>query len=148
MAGWTVLPDLVTANQGEAGIGALCADLLARGVGIEAGVLSVADAEAFVRSALPGHAVRVLIEPLDADPREAVAHAAAMEEVLDRASIGLEQVHHGDGIASWAVNERALGRAQHPHGARGHAGPARRPAGSRQRRAGTRRGRDACRVRQ
>jgi uncharacterized protein (DUF849 family) len=115
VAAWTVLPDLVTANQGEAGIGELCEDLIARGVGIEAGLLSVADAEAFVRSGLAGHAVRVLVEPLDAAPRDAVAHAAAMEEVLDRAGIGLEQVHHGDGVASWAVNERALGRG---HGIR------------------------------
>ena len=62
-----------------------------------------------------GSCVRVLVEPLDADPRDAVAHAAAMEEVLDRAGIELEQVHHGDGVASWAVNERALGRG---HGIR------------------------------
>lgn len=113
--GWTVLPDLVTANQGEEGIGDLCRDLLARGVGIEAGVLALADAEAFVRSGLAGHCVRVLLEPLDADPAAAVEHAAAMEEVLVRAGITLEQVHHGDGIASWAVNERALRRG---HGIR------------------------------
>ena len=31
-----------------------------------------------------------------------------MEEVLVRAGIALAQVHHGDGIASWAVNARAL----------------------------------------
>ena len=115
VAEWMVLPDLVTANQGEAGIGELCTDLIARGVGIEAGLLSLADAEAFVRSGLAGSCVRVLVEPLDADPRDAVAHAAAMEEILDRAGIGLEQVHHGDGVASWAVNERALGRG---HGIR------------------------------
>jgi uncharacterized protein (DUF849 family) len=33
-----------------------------------------------------------------------------MEEVLLGAAPGLEQVHHGDGIASWAVNRRALER--------------------------------------
>ena len=38
--GWTELPDLVTANQGEEGILDLCELLLARGVGIEAGLLS------------------------------------------------------------------------------------------------------------
>ena len=46
--------------------------------------------------------VRVLVEPLDADPQEAVAHAAATEEVLIGAGISLEQVHHGDELASWA----------------------------------------------
>lgn len=115
VASWTILPELVTANQGEAGIGELCEDLIGRGVGIEAGLLSVADAEAFVRSGLAERCVRVLVEPLDADPREAVAHAAAMEEVLSRAGISLEHVHHGDELASWAVNERALRRG---HGIR------------------------------
>jgi uncharacterized protein (DUF849 family) len=115
VAGWTVLPELVTANQGEAGIAELCAHLVARGVGIEAGLLRLADAEAFVRSGLAPRCVRVLVEPLDADPQQAVAHAAAMEEVLAAAGIALEQVHHGDGIASWAVSARALGRG---HGMR------------------------------
>src|SRR6478736_448748 len=45
--GWDTLPDLVTANQGEAGIVELSELLLARGVGIEAGLLTVDDAHAF-----------------------------------------------------------------------------------------------------
>lgn len=115
VAGWTLRPELVTANQGEPEIQQLCEHLIARGVGIEAGLLSRADAEAFVDSGLADRCVRVLLEPLDADPQDAVAHAAAMEEVLADAGITLEQVHHGDGIASWAVSERALGRG---HGIR------------------------------
>ena len=31
------------------------------------------------------------------------------------AGIGLDQIHHGDGIASWAVNRRAVARG---HGIR------------------------------
>jgi uncharacterized protein (DUF849 family) len=115
IAGWTELPELVTANQGERGIRELCEHLIARGVGIEAGLLSLADAEAFVRSGLASRCVRVLVEPLDAEPEAAVAHAARIEEVIDRAGITLEQVHHGDGVASWAVNSRALARG---HGIR------------------------------
>ncbi|MGI9097245.1 MAG: 3-keto-5-aminohexanoate cleavage protein [Solirubrobacteraceae bacterium] len=115
VASWTALPELVTANQGEPGIRELCDELIERGVGIEAGLLSVADAEAFVRSGLGGRCVRVLVEPLDADPAQAVAQAARMEAVLVAAGIALEQVHHGDGIASWAVNERAVRRG---HGIR------------------------------
>ena len=115
IAGWTLLPELVTANQGEPGIRALCEDLIDRGVGIEAGLLSPADAEAFVRSGLADRCARALIEPLDADPAQAVAHAAAMEETLVAGGIALEQVHHGDGLASWAVNARALRRG---HGIR------------------------------
>jgi len=115
IAAWTELPELVTANQGEPGIRELCEHLIARGVGIEAGLLSESDAEEFVRSGLADRCVRALVEPLDAEPLAAVAHAARIEAVLDRAGIALEQVHHGDGVASWAVNERALGRG---HGIR------------------------------
>jgi uncharacterized protein (DUF849 family) len=115
VAGWTELPDLVTANQGEAGIVELCDHLVARGVGIEAGLLSVDDARTFVRAELADRCERVLVEPLDADPADAVAHAAAIEEILAVAAITLEQVHHGDGIASWAVNARAVARG---HGIR------------------------------
>ena len=49
IAKWTALPDLVTANQGEEDIAAVCELLISRGVGIEAGLLAVEDAEVFAR---------------------------------------------------------------------------------------------------
>ena len=112
---WSDLPDLVTANQGEPGIVELCELLLSRGVGIEAGLLTSDDARAFVRSGLAGRCRRVLVEPLDADPDVAVHHAAQMEDIVGSAGITLEQVHHGYGLACWAVNRRALDRG---HGIR------------------------------
>lgn len=115
IASWTELPDLVTANQGEEGILDLCELLIERGVGIEAGLLSQRDAEAFVRSGMAGRCVRVLVEPLDPDPGSAVGHAAAIESLVLAAGISLEQIHHGDGLASWAVCARALSRG---HGIR------------------------------
>ena len=104
IAGWSELPELVTANQGEDGIIELCQLLLARGVGIEAGLLSLADARSFVASGLASRCARALIEPLDPEPETAVAHAVAIEQTLADAEVRIEQVHHGDGIASWAVN--------------------------------------------
>jgi uncharacterized protein (DUF849 family) len=115
IAGWTVLPDLVTANQGEEGILELCELLVSRGVGIEAGLLSLGDARQFVAAGVAGRCVRAMVEPLDTDPSDAVAHAEAIENTLHEAGITLEQVHHGDGIASWAVNQRAIPRG---HGIR------------------------------
>lgn len=112
---WEELPDLVTANQGEPGIVALCELLLARGVAIEAGLLSVDDARAFASSGLARRCRRVLVEPLDADPGTALRHAAAMEEIVVAAGITLEQVHHGYDAGCWAVNEHALARG---HGIR------------------------------
>jgi uncharacterized protein (DUF849 family) len=110
VASWTELPDLVTANQGEAGIGELCELLLHRGIGIEAGILALEDAKAFVASGLAPRCVRVLLEPLDADPQVAVAHAQAMDEVLDRGGVAIERIYHGDGIACWAVNRYGISR--------------------------------------
>ena len=115
VARWTELPELVTANQGEEGIVDLCALLVERGVGIEAGLLSLADAHAFVASGIADQCVRAMVEPLGEDPDVALAEAAAIEEVLAAAHIPLEQVHHGDGLASWAVNRRGAARG---HGIR------------------------------
>jgi uncharacterized protein (DUF849 family) len=101
--------------MGEAGIKELCELLAGRGVGIEAGLLSIEDARTFAASGLASLCTRVLIEPLDADPTAAVQNAAEMEEIVVAAGITLEQVHHGDLVASWAVNDRAAARG---HGIR------------------------------
>jgi uncharacterized protein (DUF849 family) len=115
VAAWTELPDLATANQGEEGILELCELLAARGIGIEAGLLSLEDARAFVASGIAPRCARALVEPLDPNPQAAVAHAEAIERALAEGGVRLEQVHHGDGIASWAVNRRAAARG---HGIR------------------------------
>lgn len=112
---WTELPDLVTANQGEDGIVELCELLVSRGIGIEAGLLSLDDAHRFVAAGIASRCVRAMVEPLDANPDVAIAHAAAIEQTLADAGVSLEQVHHGDGIASWSVNLRAIPRG---HGIR------------------------------
>jgi uncharacterized protein (DUF849 family) len=108
IASWTELPELVTANQGEDGIDELCELLFERAIGVEAGLLSLDDAQRFVAAGIAERCARVLIEPLDTSPEDATAHAAAMEAALAEADVRLEQVHHGDGIASWAVNRRAV----------------------------------------
>ena len=115
IAAWTELPDLVTANQGEEGILELCELLATRGIGIEAGLLSLGDTRAFVASGIAPRCVRAMVEPLDLNPHDAVAHAEAIERALAEGGVRLEQFHHGDGIASWAVNRRAVVRG---HGIR------------------------------
>lgn len=112
---WNVLPDLVTANQGEAGIFELAEYLLSRGVEIEAGLLCPDDAHRFVSSRLPDRCRRVLIEPLDPHPETALRDAAIMEAILADAGISLPQVHHGFDRSCWAVTLRALERG---HGIR------------------------------
>ena len=107
---WTDLPDLVTVNQGEAGIVELSEWLLSRGVEIEAGLLSTADARKFAGSPLRDRCRRVLIEPLDPDLAIALQDAAEMEAIILEGGISLPQVHHGYDGSCWAVNERALAR--------------------------------------
>jgi hypothetical protein len=68
-----------------------------------------------VRSGLAERCRRILVEPLDADPDVAVRHAGEMEDIVASAGIELDQVHHGYGIACWAVNRRGLERG---HGIR------------------------------
>lgn len=70
VASWTELPNFVSANQGEKGIHELCELLIERGIGIEAGLLSLDDAHAFVESGISSQCERVLVEPLDADPHD------------------------------------------------------------------------------
>jgi uncharacterized protein (DUF849 family) len=115
IASWTEMPDLVTANQGEAGISAVCELLFARGVGIEAGLLTAQDARIFVASGLSAKCRRVMVEPLNTKPEDAIRHAGIIESIVADAGIALEQVHHGDGIACWDVNRRAVSRG---HGIR------------------------------
>jgi uncharacterized protein (DUF849 family) len=108
--GWTELPDLISANQGEAGIDDVTSLLASRGVGVEACVLTPSDVEEFVRAGAPSRFVRLVIESLEADADAAVALDAEMEAMVAAAGITLPQLHHGIGRASWQVNRRAIAR--------------------------------------
>lgn len=110
VAGWTIHPDFVSVNFSEPGTLDLCERLLANTIGIEAGLWSVPDAEAFVKSGLAGRCLRVLIEPTEDDPGEAIATAEAINTVLDRNGISLPRLPHGNGNATWAVLDAALER--------------------------------------
>lgn len=107
VSGWTELPDLISANQGEQGIDDLSALLVSRGVAIEACVLSVADAERFVALGGWDRFERLVIEAMDPDPETALGLIGEMEAVVAAAGVGLEQLEHGIGHGTWAVVERA-----------------------------------------
>jgi uncharacterized protein (DUF849 family) len=108
---WTTLPDFVSVNFSEPGALDLCERLIDREIGIEAGLWTVEDVELLVRSDLAGRCLRVLIEPQEEDPDQAVKTAGAIEAMLDRNHIGLPRVLHGQGRAAWAVLAAALTRA-------------------------------------
>lgn len=110
IAAWTLRPDFVSANFSESGTVELCESLIARGIGVEAGVSTVADARAFVESGLPDRCLRVLIEPQEQDATTALATAGAIDATLDHHAIGLARVLHGEGAPAWAVLVAALER--------------------------------------
>ncbi|WP_344203473.1 3-keto-5-aminohexanoate cleavage protein, partial [Aeromicrobium alkaliterrae] len=89
--------------------------LASRGVGAEACLFTVDDAELLVRRGEVERYRRIVVEPMEADPAAGCEHALAMEAVLLRAEIRLEQVHHGMGPASWPVLRQAVTRG---HGIR------------------------------
>jgi uncharacterized protein (DUF849 family) len=115
VAAWTTLPELVPANQGEEGIVELTELLLARGVGVEACVFTVVDAELLLRRGAVDRFARVVVEPMDAVPVAACERASEIEDVLRRGGVRLEQVHHGTGTSSWPVLRQAVQRG---HGIR------------------------------
>jgi uncharacterized protein (DUF849 family) len=78
VAAWDAKPELVSLNLSEDDWQRLAALLAERGIGIEAGLATIADAEALARSELDP--VRVLVEV-----EGGVDEAQAIDAVLDRA---------------------------------------------------------------
>jgi len=109
---WAVLPDFASVNLSEPGAADVCAALLRRRVGIEAGVWSVEDARMLVETGLGPRCLRILVEAQPPDGSEAVAAARAIDAVLDGAGVAVPRVHHGEGVATWAVLEAALARGR------------------------------------
>ena len=105
---WTILPDFVSVNFSETGAVDLCDFLGRRGIGIEAGLWAVADAEAFVASGLAKRCLRVLLEPREEEPDLAIATGGAIHAILDRHGVMLPRLLHGEGPAAWPVLQAAV----------------------------------------
>ena len=106
--GWVERPDFASVNFSDPGVLELCRLLRRLGIGIEAGVWTVADAEALSDSGYSRQLVRVLVEPQDIEPVEAEATAAAISAALDHAGVDAPRLYHGYGMATWRVIEFAL----------------------------------------
>jgi uncharacterized protein (DUF849 family) len=110
VAAWTELPDLVSLNLSEPGWEELATLLTERGIGIEAGLATVADAEALLSSRLRPARVLVEIDDETLGGDEAVGRAAAIDQLLDAAGHSAPRLHHGMGPATWAVMDAAVPR--------------------------------------
>jgi uncharacterized protein (DUF849 family) len=72
VSAWTQ-PDFASVNVSEDGAEAIMAALLEAGIGIEAGVWSVEDAQRFAAGRFAQRVTRILVEPVDVSRLDAVA---------------------------------------------------------------------------
>ena len=107
---WTVLPDFCSVNFAEPGTEELGDLLLNKGIAVEAGLSSIADARIFVASPLRERCLRVLIEIEPGGPDDPVKTAAAIIRILDAGGVHLPRLQHGLGSCAWPILRDALAR--------------------------------------
>jgi len=108
--GWRELPNYASVNLSEPGAPAVMERLWRRGVGVEAGLASVADAERLVVLGLGARALRVLVEIEEQGEAEAIAVAEEVEAVLARAGLRRPMLLHGLDATVWRLVARAAER--------------------------------------
>jgi len=107
---WTVLPEFCSVNFAEPGTEELCDLLLSKGIAVEAGLSSIADARIFVESPFRERCLRVLIEIEPGGPDDPVKSAAAISRILDAGGVRPPRLQHGLGACAWPVLRDALAR--------------------------------------
>lgn len=108
--GWTELPDYASVNLSEHDAPAVMERLRARGVGIEAGLASVADAERLIGLDGGGGIFRVLIEISEQDFAEASEVTDGIHAVLAQAGLCKPILLHGENTTVWPFVELAAER--------------------------------------
>ena len=110
ISSWTVLPEFCSVNFAEPGTEELCDLLLSKGIAVEAGLSSIADARVFVESPFRERCLRVLIEIEPGGPEDPVKSAAAISRILDAGGIRSPRLQHGLGACAWPILRDAIAR--------------------------------------
>ena len=105
--GWRELPDYTSVNLNEPGAPAVVERLHRRGIGIEAGLASVADAERLVRLGLGPLTLRALIEINEQALDEADTVTDGILAVLGQAGLAKPVLLHGFDATVWPFVARA-----------------------------------------
>jgi uncharacterized protein (DUF849 family) len=104
---WQHPPDAVSLNLPEAGAIELGGTLQELGIGIEAGLFTLDDADALLAAPWANDIRRVLVEVVyEHDDRAAVELAHAIDERV--AVLNKPRLWHGDARANWAVVDAGL----------------------------------------
>ena len=107
---WQGGPDFTSVNFGEDGAVEVCQVLLQRGVGIEPGIATAAEARLLVEARLAPRSMRILLEPDEQDLHQALATVAAIEAILDAAGITAPRLLHGFDATAWPLLAEAVRR--------------------------------------
>ncbi len=107
---WGELPDYASVNLAELDAPAVMERLRRRGVGIEAGLASAADAERLAVLDGGRRVLRVLIEVGEQEAEEAWTVADAVEAVLERAGVRRPVLLQGAAATVWPFGTRAAER--------------------------------------
>lgn len=110
IAGWSELPDYASVNLSEQAAPEIMDRLLQRGVGIEAGLASVADAERLVRLDHGNRVLRILIEISEQDLDQAWKASDGIEAVFKRTGMRRAILLHGENATVWPFVHRAARR--------------------------------------
>jgi hypothetical protein len=84
--------------------------LIQAGIGIEAGVWTVEDAERLAASGLGEHVTRILVEPVEVPAADAVRLVDDIHRALDGFGLTAPRLQHGDGEATWVLIIDAIRR--------------------------------------
>ncbi|QBD74526.1 hypothetical protein EPA93_00355 [Ktedonosporobacter rubrisoli] len=103
-------PDYASVNMSEPGAQEVMMALIQAGIGIEAGVWTVEDAERLAASGLGGQVTRILVEPVAVSAANALGLVEDIHRALDRLGLTAPRLQHGDGEATWVLLTDAIRR--------------------------------------
>jgi len=105
---WQAVPDYVSINLIEEDSAEVIDLALSKGIGVEAGIWSPADAEKFIAHPKAGSCLRVLIEINEQDLSAGMEACRGITALLDRAGMGLPRLLHGLDATMWDFYREAL----------------------------------------
>ncbi len=108
--GWRELPDYASVNLSEPAADAVIERLRRRGIGVEAGIASIADAERLIALNLGGLALRMLIEVSQQDVGAALAVVDGVEKALNRVGVRRPMLVPGFDATVWRFVALAAAR--------------------------------------
>ncbi|MBA3327298.1 MAG: 3-keto-5-aminohexanoate cleavage protein [Solirubrobacterales bacterium] len=103
-------PDYASVNLSEPGATAIMRALIGAGLGVEAGIASVEDAERLAASGWGGQVTRILVEPARVSAADAIERVEEIHTALDRLGLAAPRLQHGDGEAAWVLLTDAIRR--------------------------------------